>query len=408
VPISVRVLSADDLPVENVEVIFQVQSGDATVEVEVVHTDASGIAQTFFVVGQDPGPIVITAIATGLTGSPVQFDLTGLSPYANLTITEVGRVDVSLSLVNVGDVFGTYLHEVALSGDNLFVPAGDGFFVMSVTDPANPQIRTYVSNVQSRDIVITGNTLYSVDRSRLHVFDITNPASPQQQGLVSVSFGSGAGAVTVAASGTTAFVTGGGPFLGSFAALQAIDVSDPFNPSLLDGSAESGGADVWIVGSTAYVAGYERGLLIYDVSDTGNLSLLSEVGTTGTAVRVIVLGDVAYILNSSSNASLAAMDVSNPSAPTFIGSIVIPSKLIMGSGYYYEIPTFLGFHVSNDVAYLSAWEGIVLVDVSDLTEPAILGRAGPRRYTGGITTKNGNIIGANLDGVVILNVQVEG
>ncbi len=55
-PITVRVTSDDGTPVENVQVIFSVESGEAALETDLAMTDAGGVAIGYFEVGVSPAP----------------------------------------------------------------------------------------------------------------------------------------------------------------------------------------------------------------------------------------------------------------------------------------------------------------------------------------------------------------
>ena len=73
-------------------------------------------------------------------------------------------------------------------------------------------------------------------------------------------------------------------------------------------------------GNTVFVADYNKGLQIIDVSDTGNPSLTAHLETPGNAYAVTLSPDnnTAYI---SDYNSLQIIDVTNLSNPTLIGSL---------------------------------------------------------------------------------------
>lgn len=405
-PLSVRVLTADDRPVENVRVLFRIESGDATLEEEISFTDANGIAIAYVYFGEIPDVIKTSASISGLQGSPAMFTLTSISPYPGVSATEVGKVDIAVSLLNVGDIFGSYLHEITESGNTLYIPLGaltTGLYVIDVTDKTKPSIVTHLITTATRDLAVDGNTMCSVNGKDLDVFDISSAHSPELVGTLSLGPGSGSAATCVAVVDTIAYVTGGGPYLGTHPALRTINISDPAVPVELDISDESGAADVWTDGNTAFVSSYENGLRIYDVSTPSNIQLLSSAGTVGDAARVQVVGSLAYVLNFADyqNSSLTVLDVTDLSSPSIVGTTVIPQDLMYGS--YYLDGIFVGFAVDGDKVYIGGWKGIVVVDVGDPSDLVPLGLIGPRNFTGGISVKDGYVFGANLDGLVVLN-----
>lgn len=82
-PIAVRVVSRDGIPIEGSRVVFAIAEGQASVEEEVVETDASGVAFTFVQFGNSAGLVKATATAHGLTGSPATFDLMAIAADAS-------------------------------------------------------------------------------------------------------------------------------------------------------------------------------------------------------------------------------------------------------------------------------------------------------------------------------------
>ena len=96
VPPSVVVTDADNNPVSGVPVTFQVTLGGGTVEPATpVNTNANGVATvTSWTLGASPGPNTLSAAASGLAGSPVVFDATGLGGTSTIT----GTITVNNSL----------------------------------------------------------------------------------------------------------------------------------------------------------------------------------------------------------------------------------------------------------------------------------------------------------------------
>ncbi len=81
-PPVVRVTDAFANAVSGVTVSWAVVSGPATVSPASTATDANGSAHTSVQFGATTGPVVITATAAGLTGSPVTFHETSAIPSA--------------------------------------------------------------------------------------------------------------------------------------------------------------------------------------------------------------------------------------------------------------------------------------------------------------------------------------
>ena len=85
-PLVVRVTATDGLPVAGVAVSFGVTGGGGSVNPGVATTDASGLAQASWTLGQTAGTQTVTASSSGLTGSPVTFTATGQASVATKLI----------------------------------------------------------------------------------------------------------------------------------------------------------------------------------------------------------------------------------------------------------------------------------------------------------------------------------
>ncbi len=81
-PLAVRVTDAFANAVSGTTVSWAVVSGPATVSPTSAATDATGSARTTVQFGSTTGPVVLTASAAGLTGSPVTFHETSAVPSA--------------------------------------------------------------------------------------------------------------------------------------------------------------------------------------------------------------------------------------------------------------------------------------------------------------------------------------
>ncbi|MFX1517320.1 MAG: LVIVD repeat-containing protein, partial [Promethearchaeota archaeon] len=119
---------------------------------------------------------------------------------------------------------------------------------------------------------------------------------------------------------------------------------------------------VHVVADLAYVADDESGLQIINVSDPVAPFIVGAKNTYGWAWDVFVDNKYAYVADNhyTSNGALLIMNVTNPSVtPTVIS--------------YVNITGVLGVYVEGDYAYLAQSSGIRVVDVSDPTNPSLVG-----------------------------------
>jgi len=156
------------------------------------------------------------------------------------------------------------------------------------------------------------------------VFDVATPSEPTELG----SFNTIDRVANVAVSGDYAYVgtSGGDPHWSS--ALHVLDVSTPHTPVAMGiplGGEIAEIADIAVGGGYAYVADYNSGLVVYDVSNPSAPEWVGGVyyypGGEGFA-GVAVSGGYAYL--AARSAGLRVIDVSVPSAPVEVGLADIP------------------------------------------------------------------------------------
>ncbi len=122
--------------------------------------------------------------------------------------------------------------------------------------------------------------------------------------------------------------------------IHLTDVTPPGWPATLN--------DVWVDGDYAYCSGI-GGLLILDVSGTGDATYVGGGATDGGALELQVDGDYCYIADGSSG--LVIFDVSDPSEPEIAATIA--------TGYSYD-----GIHVVDGICYAAEGKGgVTILDV---------------------------------------------
>jgi hypothetical protein len=77
-------------------------------------------------------------------------------------------------------------------------------------------------------------------------------------------------------------------------------------------------ASVVVAGRYAYVADYDAGLQIIDISNPASPTLVGTYNTSGNAWDVAIAGRNAYV--SDELLGIKIVDISNPAAPTLIGA----------------------------------------------------------------------------------------
>ncbi|WP_409825390.1 cadherin domain-containing protein [Microcystis sp.] len=141
--------------------------------------------------------------------------------------------------------------------------------------------------------------------------------------------------------------------------LQIIDISNPSNP-IFKGNYDTDGAwDVEVVGNYAYIADGSSGLQIINISNPTNPTFIGNYDNFSAVVDVQVVGNYAYLANG--NSLLQIIDISNPTNPILKGN-------------YYSSGEATDVQVVGNYAYLAAGGGgLQIIDISNPTNPTIKG-----------------------------------
>ncbi|MBF0245036.1 MAG: DUF4347 domain-containing protein, partial [Planctomycetes bacterium] len=118
---------------------------------------------------------------------------------------------------------------------------------------------------------------------------------------------------------------------------------------------------VTISGNYAYVAddnGGLSGLKIIDISDPINPTLTGSYNTDGNAYSVAVNGNYAYV--GDGGFGLQIIDITNPGTPTLAANFI-------PAGWVFEVA------ISGNYAYLADGSLMVIVDISEPTDPSSVG-----------------------------------
>jgi hypothetical protein len=220
--------------------------------------------------------------------------------------------------------------------------------IYNVTDPLNPKhIGRCKTNGSAWRIHLKDEYAFVATGRGLESIDISDPINP-----IPVDFYEIKGATEdVFISGNQAYVTCCNP------GLLIINISDPENMTLAGSSnIPLKGSGVHVNGTLAYVGG-SHDLVILDVSDASNISLLASA-SVAYPMYLFVHGNNAYI--PSGHEGISIFDISEPSSPIRI-------RLMNNSDFARSI------YVSGTYAYVAdGCAGLLKIDVSDPANPAII------------------------------------
>lgn len=311
-------------------------------------------------------------------------------------ITEVGHLDVgsnawrievdvdhayivhdstSLSIINISNPTApieegkwTYtggiggLSHIAISGDYVYVIGyGFGVFSLDISDKANPiECDSIIdeSNFRASGIKIIGNYAYISTRyGGLRIMDIHDPSNMSTLGINN-DFSGYAEGISVTEDGHYAYVANHYRGIGIF------DVSIVSNPILVNESDDlsrfSRSYDVIKRGDYAYVSD-DEGLLIIDVLNPSNPTLVGRALCQGRSWDIDLQGDYAYV--ASTWAGLRIVDISNPTNPQLVSSLY-PNNYGVNA-----------VRAKDNYAYIGAYSqggGFAIADISDPNNPSIV------------------------------------
>ena len=281
-------------------------------------------------------------------------------------------------------------YNVDVLGDYAYVATGNGMRVMDISDRQNPiEIANLLIGTLINDIKVRGNYAYlAADAAGLLIVDVTYPDTPSlvgrlayggdakdlqlyrdyaliaanDKGLVVVDISNPelplfvnevptqnpANGVSWSPDGQVAVVAMGGYGIEVF---EFPLTSTPVSKGTLNVSGNV--QDVALKGDYAYLADYNRGLVVIDISDLSNPS---EIGATNTTnVRnnrdIAIVGDFAILADSfTARANGAAIvDISDPAAPS--------ARRILGlsaGGYSY------GISIDSEYIYVASTSGFAI------------------------------------------------
>ena len=266
------------------------------------------------------------------------------------------------------------LPSIDLNGNYAYLTQGNGFEIVDINDPANPNFIGSYSKPNTIipppigfwpiiypvrywywpcKVYVKGNHAYMVNYSGLEVIDISDPSNPTYQD----SFKTDSWVYSHSSLGYFAYaaaITENYAYLVNGSGFYIIDVSDPTNVNLVffDKTDMIGnkGTHIVIRDNYAYIIDTENEFYIIDISDPKNPTREGSCKTHGsTAYDLALRGNYAYVTDMLSG--LQVIDISDPKNPLHIKS--------------YSTPTFAcGIALGNDYAYVADMNsGLQIIEI---------------------------------------------
>jgi hypothetical protein len=189
-------------------------------------------------------------------------------------------------------------------------------------------------------------------------------------------------------SASSIYVAGKYAYIASFNdGVEILDVSDPTNPThvgaIFDNNttALGGASSIVVAGKYAYVAAYTDGVEILDISDPTNPTHVGAIFDNGTtalagAYSIYVAGKYAYVAARDDD-GVEIIDISDPTNPTHVGAITDNDTTALDGA--------ISIYVVGKYAYITALSdsGVEILDISDPTNPTHVGAVFGSAYFGG-------------------------
>jgi len=260
-----------------------------------------------------------------------------------------------------------------------------GFQILDISNPYQPVMRggiyDYNTIMDIKDICVCGNYVYLACflGSNISIIDISDIDAPYRIGIYSDNY---LGTYAVKARDNLAYVSGAG-----HPDFSIVDVSDPSDPLFISGCETSGRPyEIEIEGNYAYhLTGY--GLYFIDISNSNQPEIIT-IYILPDAVKQMKIRD-GYAFIASENGYFGILYVADPYNIYETGSCNIPDGV-------------KDIVVYGDKAFL-ACDGVVVIDISQLSNPHIIETWDSPGQAKGISYHEGNIILADNYSSIILN-----
>ncbi|AKB28435.1 hypothetical protein MSSIT_1716 [Methanosarcina siciliae T4/M] len=174
--------------------------------------------------------------------------------------------------------------------------------------------------------------------------------------------------------------------------LVIVDISNPYSPSIKGSYSTAGNSEgVSVSGNYACVADGYNGLVIVDIGNPSSPVITGSYDTAGYAYGVSVSGNYAYVADY--NNGLVIVDVSNPSSPFLKGSCN-------------SVGLARGVSVSGNYAYVAANNNrFAIVDISNPSSPTLNGSYDTAGNADGVSVSGNYAYVANgYNGLLIFDV----
>jgi hypothetical protein len=239
-----------------------------------------------------------------------------------------------------------------------------GLSIVDVSNPRNPLLRrTFSTSNYTTDVYVVGAYAYVATENSFLVIDISNTSSPVLKKTLSMT------AHSILIKGSLAYVACWE------SGLKIIDITNPLEPIVIGNCNTPGyAAGIALSGDYAFIADCYQGMQVVDVSNPLSPKLIGNCDTPDVARGIAIKDNYAYI--SDFQAGLHEIDITNPLAPSLTSTIDLPSNA-------------LNVTIAGDFAYIANNEvGMQIVDISDPQNVRLCGTYNTQGSSNGVIISN--------------------
>ena len=249
-------------------------------------------------------------------------------------------------LTKIGEWGWGPCYGIDLKGNHAYIGNGLMFQVLDISDPSNPTLvgEIYTGSLIRR-IIVSGNFAYTI--SPFRIIDISDPSHPVL--VETVQLPDVYPATAIAVNGNYVYI---GDFYGF---IFTVDVTNPYNPVILDGRMLASGEivrSIAVKDTVLYAVTYDSpGINVYSISNPHSPYHIRLAGTGSSPGSSLAIHNQYLYLGTSG--SFRIFDISNLSDPRFITGITVSSPV-------------RSISVADNIAYvIQDTVGLTQVDISD-------------------------------------------